>query len=219
MSRRLKKKSQRIGDSVSVPSRIKPPQIVSNVRVTRVYRYRSTTAFSQEISQIELLPSLGLMSTVATTTGTSIFNTFKIHRVSMWGPPGFSADGTGAIDRSVTLTWNSAEGAVIPSGLEVSDSTMSNAYPAHVSSKPPAGSLASFWVTAYQGTAALNLFTVAGPVGTVIDIHLTAIMNDTNGANGVSFTTTAGPGLGVVYYAPLEGTTDILLPVGLQTFT
>jgi hypothetical protein len=204
-------------EGVNVPSRIKPPQIVSNVRVTRVYRFRAAIATTQDISQNELINALGVMQTVVTTTATSIFNTVKVHRVSVWTPPDLS--GSSAIDRSCTITWNSAEGAVIPSGIEVSDSTMSTAYPAHVSSKPPAGSIASFWLTAYSGTAALNLFTVACGVGSIIDVHCTGIMGDTNSASNLSYTTTAGPGLGVVWYPPLDGPTDQYLPVGLQTFT
>jgi hypothetical protein len=58
-----------------------------------------------------------------------------------------------------------------------------------------------------------------GAIGTIIDVHVTAIMNDTNAANGLPYTTGAGPGLGVVYYAPLDGATDALLPVGLITFS
>jgi hypothetical protein len=215
---RMKKKGGRQRtDQVNVPSRIKPPQIMSNVRVNRVYRFRAAIATSQDISQNELINALGVMQTVVTTTATSIFNTVKVHRVSMWTPPDLS--GSSVIDRSCTLTWNSAEGAVIPSGIEVSDSTMSTAYPAHVSSKPPPGSIASFWLTAYSGTAALNLFTIACGVGTIIDVHVTGILADTNSASNLPYTTSAGPGLGVVWYPPLDGPSDEYLPVGLQTFT
>jgi len=224
MSSRGKKNKTRRGkggmsNAVDLPSRIKPPQIVTNVRVTRVYRYRASSATSQDISQNELIAAMGVMSTVATTSATAMFNTVKLHRVSVWTPPALDVASV-ANDRSCTITWNSPEGgSAIASGLEVSDSTMSNAYPAHISAKPPTGSLASFWLTAYSGTAAVNLFTIQCGAGSIVDVHVTAIMNDTNGANGLPYTTTAGPGLGVVYYPPLDGVTDSLLPVGLLTFT
>jgi hypothetical protein len=65
----------------------------------------------------------------------------------------------------------------------------------------------------------LNLFTIACGVGSIIDVHVTAFMADTNTASNLPYTTSAGPGLGVVWYPPLDGPSDEYLPVGLQTFT
>jgi hypothetical protein len=94
---------------------------------------------------------------------------------------------------------------------------MSNAYPAHVSMAPPLGAVASFWLTVVGGTASIGLFQIQATAGSVVDVHVTGIMNDTQSA--LTYLTTAGPSQGVTWYPPLDGAADRYPPVALQTYT
>jgi hypothetical protein len=85
--------------------------------------------------------------------------------------------------------------------------------PAHVTSKPPVGSAASFWL----GSASNTMFTLVAPVGSVIDVHCTHVLFDTQAAAD-TLAVAAGT-LGALYYMPLDGVSDVYLPVSLGTTT
>jgi hypothetical protein len=218
----LRKKSKRgqktDGSIVNLPTRIKPPQIVSNVPITRTFRFRSTAAGAFNITNIWLTSIAGLMQTIVTTQGTAIANTFKVHKVTCWAAPNPTTAGGGFADVSTTLTWASAEGAALTAGMEISDSSGSNAYPAHITMRPPLGSVSSFWQTAITGTASVVNFTLQLPAYAIVDVHMTHFLSDTTSAS-INYVTSAGPALGILWYAPLDGTGDVLQPVGLQTYT
>jgi hypothetical protein len=72
--------------------------------------------------------------------------------------------------------------------------------------------LAASWQQRSAGT----IFRLACPIGAVIQVDLALIFND--GVTGAYQTVTVGSP-GAVYGMPLDGTTDVLLPVGLVTTT
>ncbi len=145
------------------------------------------------------------MCTVANTTLRYLATSVRVHRVSVWSPP--ASQGAAA---TCTLEWKTFQGDEYK---EVSDSTLSVSRPAHISTKPPPGSLA--WLP--MGVSSSTCFDLTAPVGSIIDVQCTHVLNDTAVA-GSSYAVGAGS-LGVVYYLPLDGGTDVYLPVGLNTTT
>ena len=146
------------------------------------------------------------MCSTANNSVSLIANSVKVHKVSIWSPP--AAQGGTA---TCSVTWSTANDYTAM--VEVSDTTMSTAIPAHVSTKPPPGSAASFWLGAGTNT----IFTVIAPTGSIIDVHCTHVLYDTQAA-GTTVTVAAGT-LGALYYMPLDGATDVYLPVSLGTTT
>jgi hypothetical protein len=90
------------------------------------------------------------------------------------------------------------------------DTTLSSAYPAHVKTKPPPGSNASF----QGGTGTTLVLLIECPADSIIDIKMTHYLTDD--ASSVSRSISAGS-LGFLYWFALDGPTNNLRPVGLQT--
>jgi hypothetical protein len=84
-----------------------------------------------------------------------------------------------------------------------------------VVTKPPRNSLASFW----QLAGGTTLCTLTAPVGSVIDVDLSLIFNDNDGAviNNIAVSTGV---LGTSYYLSLDPNgTHRYVPVSLNTTT
>lgn len=184
-----------------------PPAVPTNVQVVHTYRFRSTAATRTAISMLDLLGIAGAVGRVANTSLSLIANSVKLHRVSIWSPP--ASQGAAA---TCSITWSTAQ--TFTEMSEVSDTTLSTAVPAHVSSKPPPGSAASFWI---GGTTSDTVMTLEAPVGSVIDVHCTHVLQDDQAA-GASYAAAAAT-IGALYYLPLDGATDLYLPVSLGTTT
>lgn len=182
-----------------------PPQLATNLTVNHTYRFRSTNAAVQAITAQDLVFIAGAMCTTANTTMQNIAGSVKLRHVEIWSPP---ASQGAASTCSVEYVGNAGT-----SNREFSDSTVSTAVPAHLRCSPPPGSGAAFWAV----PAADVLMNVTAPVGSIIDVSCTHVMRD-DAVAGISYAIAAGT-LGAVYYAPLDGVTDIFLPVSLSTTT
>jgi hypothetical protein len=189
------------------PSSIKPPQINTNVQMAHTYRYVSTGTFSSGITPAGLLLAAGSFGQVTNTLVSSAFQSVKVNKIEMWAPPPTQGSTT-----TVSVEWitSAAPGA---GSQEVSDTSMSTAFPAYISAKPPRNSLCSFW----QQSTSAGLFLLFAPAGTIIDIHLSLILADTGGATAHAAAATAA--LGVFYYMALDvgNGTHVLTPVSLNT--
>ena len=182
-----------------------PPQLPTNVRVRHTFRFRSTSSTATVITDTNLVDMCGAICTIANTALAQIALNGKLHSVSVWTPP--ASQGGNA---TCSVEWNS--GNYAPQ-TEVSDTTISTAIPAHIRAVPPAGSAAAFW----YGQSGTALFTLTAPTGSVIDVDVTFLLND-SGAAASNYAVAAGT-LGTMYYPPLDGTTDRFLPVSLVTTT
>jgi hypothetical protein len=60
------------------------------------------------------------------------------------------------------------------------------------------------------------MFDIVAPSGSIIDVHVTVLLND--GAAGTAYTVSSAT-IGALYYAPLDGTSDVFTPVSLTTVT
>jgi hypothetical protein len=100
--------------------------------------------------------------------------------------------------------------------LEISDSTTNVSRNAHISTAPPRNSSAAFW----QINDGLPLFALTCPINSIVDIEITIIQSDQEGA-ATTITVSSGV-LGKIYYPYLDqlgaGSTK-LVPVGLSSTT
>jgi hypothetical protein len=131
----------------------------------------------------------------------------KINSITMWTPP--PSQGSSA---TCSVDWVGFQNSP---DREVSDTSVSVAVPAMVASKPPRNSLASFW----QLAGGTTLCTLTAPVGSVIDVDLSLIFNDNDGAviNNIAVATGV---LGTSYYLSLDPNgTHRYVPVSLNSTT
>jgi hypothetical protein len=172
------------------------------VRIKRVYRFQCAQTGIFHISGANLNGIAG--GTVITTNSVvSLWsNCFKVHKVEMWAP-GVTGSST------ITLDWQTAIGSV--QSNQVSDTTLSAAYPAHIVSKPPVGSSAA--LQNYSGTGVI--MDIACPLDTIIDITISHWAID---SGQLSYQRTITTGIaGTQYWFALDSS-NLLVPVGL-TFT
>jgi len=183
-----------------------PPQIPATVNVRRVFRFTSTSGAVTDITPKDLMGLAGSMGTVVNSLVDDIASLARLHRVSIWTPP--SAQGAAS---TCSIQWYDSLGSI--AGPEVTDITNSVSRPAHVSSAPPRGTLASFWVS----DATTPLMSLVAPAGSVIDVEATLVLNNTGAA--VASQAVASAVVGVMYWLSLDQTagTQHYVPVGLPT--
>jgi hypothetical protein len=188
----------------------KPPQIKTNVIFRHKYRYICTASSSFTVNPLKMAAAAGCVCTVANTTCSQIYDSVRIKSIEMWSPA--PSQGTAA---TATVLWNQlAAGISNMSSVEVSDTSMSTAYPAHVKTRPPKASFAANWQTSSSQTP--TLCTISAATGTVIDVEVELILSDSNASTATSTVVTGV--LGIVYYLPLDGTTSHnVIPVQLTT--
>jgi hypothetical protein len=185
------------------------PPLSARPRVTHTYRFAADNALSAvDITEKDLLAAMGSICTVGNTTLRSVFYSIKLHSVEMW-----STAGTVGGISSMTLEWGS-DASVANTNLLITDASISSAYPCHIFAKPPQGSFASFWMDATNDNI---VFTVSTDSACVMDVNISGILLD--GSVSSATVTVGTASLGVMYYPPLDGSTDKLLPVGLNTAT
>ncbi len=195
---------------------VMPPSLQSQVTVSKTLRFKSSTSVDNSISAHALINAAGMSVTVVNTSLTSIFQSVRLHYVEVW-----LVAGSGIGDVSVRWLMDSDDTMGGP-GLLKSDVTMGTAYPAHVKTKPPTGSSASFWQHLLHAGTTQELFHIKTSGACIVDVSATWVMRDGNDAIGTSdtnYAVSAAPNLGEIYAPALEGTTDVLIPVGRQTTT
>lgn len=185
--------------------RAQPPQLESNIMYNHVFRFRSTSGNVIPINDQDFRGIAGAVCSVANTTLNFVARAAKVHRVEIWTPP--ASQGAAA---TCSWVWYTPD---YVASREVSDTSVSTAIPAHVSTRPPPGSACAFWL----GGSGNQVAEVTAPTGSIIDIHVTLVLYD-SGAAGTAYTVAAGT-LGAFYYLPLDGDNDLLVPVGLTTTT
>jgi len=170
-----------------------PPQLSSNIILAHKYRYTATAAANAIlINGASLLLSAGVVGTVTNTTVVSLFQALRVKRVEIWG-----MSSALAVPATVTLEW--LGGAIASAPVEVSDTSLSTAAPAHINTRPPHNSTPSLW----QLPSGLNnsMFQITCPAGSIIDVELELILQD--GATITSFPA-ATAALGQIYYLALD---------------
>jgi hypothetical protein len=172
-----------------------------------VFRFNVTSASFIAITVKDILGAIGGVA-LTTTTFTPFASAFKLHRVSIW-------PSVGSGESSPQLSWAAGTASQVPDEARVdtipSGVTVSRA----LHFRPPAASLASFWITSVNSSS--SVFVVVAPVGSILDLEVSFRL-----ANVVApltpITIIAGTA-GSVYYLPLDGTAGGYTPIGLPTIT
>jgi len=196
---------RRVDDIGIRMSTIRPPQISANPRMHHKFRFGagSSGAGNYVITNNDVLLACGGICTVANSTITAIFSAFKINFVEAWAL-------AGASPATITLNWNGSP--VFVTNAEVSDTSVSPAYPSHIKAVPPKSSNASFWQTASGN----SLFVLTVPNDTVVDLDISIIMSDQQDVDTVTGVSTAT--LGNQYFLALDGAaSNQLVPQSLNT--
>jgi len=185
------------------------PPLTARPMLNHTYRFAADNALSAvDITEKDLLASMGAMCTVNNSTLRSLYYSVKLHSVEIW-----CATTSSGIISSVTLEWGS-DAPVANTNMLKADASISNTYPCHLFCKPPTGSFASFWMDATNDNI---VFTISTDSPCIVDVNMTGILLD--GSTSAATVTVGTASLGVIYYPPLDGSTDKLIPVGLSTAT
>jgi len=188
----------------------KVPQLRSNIVLSHKYRFLSSSGTTTNVTSFSLGCAAGGVCTVANTTLTSFIGSLRVNQIEMWSPP--AAQGSAS---TCSVEWNNTSDAN-NSALEISDTSVSTAVPAHIRCGPPRGSLASFW---FNPNANKALFALTAPPGTIIDVSVSLILYDDDYANPFVSSIAAGV-LGNTYYLSLDpNATHRFTPVSLTTTT
>jgi hypothetical protein len=184
----------------------RPPMIKSNIELRHTYRFVSTSGGRVSITPTSLLCAAGTICITTNSLVTSLYNSVRVNRVSIWSPP--ASQGATA---TCSVDW---VGSANSPSREFSDTTVSVSTPAHVSCSPPPMSLASFW----QIPSASALFQVIAPTGSIIDVSMSLILQDDDATQAQSAVVTGV--LGLSYYLSLDPTaTHQFTPVSLPSTT
>lgn len=180
-----------------------PKSLPGNVSITRTYRYRCDTAGEYSIQDGDFLAMAGGICTVASSTIALVADTFKVHKIEIRAP-----NPSGTV--TAKLQWNGTDYA---GGKEISDTSISTAYPAFITSKPPPGSALSL----QRGTGSNECIKLYLPAQAIIDVHVTHWMQDA----GAALTATVITGsVGYYYWLYLDHhslATAKIAPVDLYT--
>jgi hypothetical protein len=201
-----KSKQRSTSHQIAKSIREKPGQFKANVELNHAFRFYSTNGGLIAVTPTSILGAAGTMCTVGNTTVVTYANSFRINRIRIWG--GAQVPAT-TVPTTVAVDWTGLGNS--PS-REVSDTTVSNAFPAFIDTSPPPNSLAAFWQTASSTT----IFTLKCPVQSVVEVHLTLILADGNpDSEGTAITVATGT-QGSTYWLALDST-HIYPPISLVT--
>lgn len=179
-----------------------PPQVEASIVASGVFRYVAASEITDSaITRENLLDSL-IMNTNSGTANRRIFEAIKISRVELW------TVSTGQLE----IEWESTNA---PNKCAINRS-LNQFSTGHIISYPPKDSRASMWSKTGSADESQVLFRILATVGSVIDLHYTAVIGSKNTSTLV--TTTNNGTVGEVYRVYLGGpTTTEWKPSGFNT--
>lgn len=133
-----------------------------------VHRYICSTA--QNLAGVTAASLLDAdLVAVTAVLGYEVWDAFRIKSVEMWTA---SNNGSPSVPTQVAIEWGGIAATGVSSGRIDSDISMGVAT-AHVKSRPPKGSAASFW----QVRSTTALFYISIPVGGIIDVTMEVVQD------------------------------------------
>jgi len=181
-----------------------PSQLKSNVEIRHRFRFISSNGAATPVTATNLIGACGCIGTITNTQVVSIARSVKLNQIEIWAPP--ASQGSSA---TCSVEWLGSNNSP---NREFSDTSVSVSTPAYVKCSPPPQSLGSFW----QQPASTVLATIVAPSGSIIDVHLSFILNDDEaGATAFSVATDS---VGGMYFLALDGYgSNLYTPVSLTT--
>jgi len=182
-----------------------PPQFNSNILTQHKFRYLCTGSNALvNITRANFLNSL-LVNLSGSTSNTRLIAGVRIKKVEIWSP---------CSNSTLTISWEWLSN--LGPSSEISDTTSSASFPAHISTKPPPNSLCGFWsITGQNESEVIAILTA--PVGSVLDATIEYYLFD--GEGQVSVTTAASGVLGTLYNTRFDGPAGgaVMVPVSYVT--
>jgi hypothetical protein len=182
-------------------SLLDPPQFVPTLKTTQKFRFTADAAVSNvPVTRGNLLNLVEMADGITDTH--RLYGAVRLKSIQMWAVP----TSTATTPSTATVEWL---GFNAPSTF-VSDTSVSNARPLHVFTRPPANSSCKWW-TIYNENEAEQLLAITCPQGSVVDIVLTMRLQDNEGDMGGESGTTGLATAGVIYLNYLDGFSSKLL--------
>lgn len=152
-----------------------PPQLNTQLQLVHRFRWQCQTASANDILITDILLSRVLLACVTGSTACNeVVSAFKILSLDYWTPP-CPPQGTVSINTNVgaAITWL---GGGLAADRTVSAQSLSSDRPAHIFTRPPKNSQASFWALGGGNTNAY--FSINNSiVGSFIDIVMVLTIN------------------------------------------
>jgi hypothetical protein len=179
-----------------------PPQFAPTIVVKKKFRFQ---AVASAAADAVLYRSIGDLLMVAATavTGFQLGNFIRLRKVEVWGPMAATL-----VPVTVSVEWPGATAGVYGKSVIHSDTSMGASEPAHVVSKPPAGSQSAMWLSSQSGGTA---FTLAYPANAIVDLTYELVLRDDGTASAV-VTAPVGATPGALYVRALNSNTNANLP-------
>lgn len=198
--------SRRVIQKKSPTGTKNPKQLQTNIQTSHTFRfYCNDGGANINISNADLL-DLMCFATGAT-TAYRVLDGIKLSHVEAW-----SANGSGAVSNTIQIEWLPTNYAG-DSGKVVTDTAIGVTDIAHVFTRVPKLSGASFWVSGNPSTS-INFFSMTLPPGSVVDVHCTISMKENDIAAAV-LGSVSGATAGTFYYRYLDSNgSKLLAPLG-----
>jgi hypothetical protein len=135
-----------------------------------------------------------LLSGFSTNSCYRVAGSVRVNMISLW----LSSAASG--NQALSITWDCVAAPFVIKSSE----QMGLARPAHVVSRPPKNSSASWWSVTGSNESD-NLFLLNCPAGTVIDVSFSYCLMDPQSQSHVNIATSQTPTFGAIYRAPLNG--------------
>lgn len=188
-----------------------PPPFQASVIVGKVLRFKATSALvNLVITGVDLLDLWCMADT--TVSAFRLMSSVKLRKVEMWGP---MASDLVPVTVSCEFNTDPSTGIGGSNGLK-SDTSMGSTRAAYLSFKPRDNSVAASWLA--RGCTS-NVMTLNGPINTIVDVHLTSILQNGEAPLAVANALVAAT-VGTVYLRGLDGVaaaTTQLPPVSYAT--
>jgi len=190
-----------------------PGQFQAAFVVTKTMRFQASSALTAANATITTTNLLDMLCmAVSAVAADRLFVSFKLNSVTLWGP---MASNLVPVTTSIEYHTDATASVGSPNRLK-SDTSIGSTTCAYTTFRPPRLSLASFW----QGESATNaLFTLTGPVNTIVDINITFVLQ--NGEPPVAVANAlVGATVGIIYCRGLDGLAaagTVLPPVSYTT--
>jgi len=168
-----KKRSRGPYDRPQMPKYLAPPHYVQQVvRKVKVRCVASAQMVTNTFTCQQIAAFTGVIGTSAV-TGVYITQSFKMTRVSCWGPVA-----TAGTPVTVELKYSDipgSSGGIASPPRTISDTSVSFDRPAFVSLTPTPDTYFDFWLQANNGS---NMLVITCPTGTIFDFDLQFIIDD-----------------------------------------
>ncbi len=173
-----------------------PPEFMATLCAGHVFRFTtaSGTFGPVPVTRRNLLQLYSMA--VTTSNQYRLFSAIKLNKVRVWGQPA----ALGSLNSPITVEWLGTDAPSV-----IHSDTSSGVRPSFVETKPPRNSSAQWWSTSGGSNETDVLFNIAGPTGTIVDVHCSVRFADDEAPVVSEAGTGAAATIGHVYFNYLDG--------------